>query len=100
MSDEKPQVEPTVEDKLFRMMADQQDEFQKFRDNAQARLAHLERERGRKSRDFSFDLERLAGYAALLVFGLIVARVIVYALASYERKRENDGLENLPVSEA
>jgi hypothetical protein len=86
-----------VEDKMLSMMADQQEELTKFRENVNARLATLERTRTRKSGGMEWDFERLAGIGLLLIFALIVARIAFAALALH-KARENDG--NFQVSEA
>jgi hypothetical protein len=90
------EVQLSTEDKLFRMMADQQDEFAKFRENANARLSNLERARTRRSSAGEWDFPRLAGYGLLLVFALIVGRMILTAFATYEKRKTNG---NFQVSE-
>lgn len=90
-------VQLSMEDKMFRMMADQQDELAKFRENANARLANLERARARRSSAGEWDFQRLAGYGLLLVFILIVGRIALSAFATYEKRKKNG---NFQVSEA
>jgi hypothetical protein len=81
------EVQLSTEDKLFRMMADQQEELAKFRENANARLVNLERARVRRTSAGEWDFQRLAGYALLIVFAFIFARVVFSALVAYEKRK-------------
>lgn len=88
----------STEDKLFRMMADQQEEFAKFRENANARLSNLERARVRRSSAGEWDFQKLAGYGLIFLFALIVVPLIFRALQTYAKRRTLDG--DFQVSEA
>jgi hypothetical protein len=91
-------LQGAADDRLVSMMADQQAEFDKFRENVHARLAAVERRQVRRSSSFlDLDFEKIAGMALMLVLALVLTRVAVYALAFYKKRGLSDG--NFQVSE-
>lgn len=91
MSEENPKDLTTDAERgrLLSMMADQQIQFDKFRDNANARLSNLERARSRRSSSWpNLDFEMMAGLALAVLVGMILLRVVFAALAA-RRREEN-----------
>jgi hypothetical protein len=82
-------VTETNEDRLLRMMADQQEEFAQFKKNVSERLERLER-RPRRSNLFPGEFEGVAEFFSIGLFiagAFILVRVIIAALA----KTKNEG---------
>jgi hypothetical protein len=75
-------VSEPFEDKLLRMMADQQEELSEFRLEVYERLKLLEkRPRRSVSSLLDFDFEKVFGLAVIFLFALLVTRLVIYQLA-------------------
>jgi hypothetical protein len=84
-------ISEPIEDKLLRVMADQQEEFSKFRSNVFERLTSLEkRPRRSVSSLLDFDFEKVLGLAFVFLLALIVTRLLVYQLARTKKGASRD----------
>jgi hypothetical protein len=102
MSNESPKdLTASERDGLVSMIADQEIQFERFRENVNGRLANLERARARKSSSFfDFDFEKMIGLALVFLFAMILTRVLVAALAAYAAKTKGETHGGFQVSEA
>jgi hypothetical protein len=98
MSDLPEKISEAERNALVSMMAELQVEFDKFRENTNARLASLERARTLKAAPAEWDFTKVLEYGAILFFALLVARVLLAALAIYEKRKTQNA--NFQVSEA
>ena len=86
-------------DSVLSMMADQQTEFDRFRENVNARLAAVERRQVRKSSSFlDLDFEKIWMVILCAILALVFTRVAVWTLAAYKKRGFQDG--DFQVSEA
>jgi hypothetical protein len=88
VSGEAQEIVPAAEaDRLVSMMADQQIEFDRFRENVNARLAAVERRQVRRSSSFfDLDFEKIAGMVFMFILAAVLTKVAFAALAFYKKR--------------
>jgi hypothetical protein len=91
------EVSASERDRCLSIMADQQIQFDKFRENVNGRLTNLERRQTRKASSFlDLDFEKLWGLILCFILALVFTRVAIWTLDSYRKRGLPDG--NLSVS--
>lgn len=84
------------EELLLSAMADQQTEFERFRENVSDRLARIER--GKRRSMLDLDPEKIFDYAILALVGFVAVRIALYLFAQF---KNSGGLTNaIPMPKA